>query len=148
MISSKYAVAFIQVAVIFVTALAAAITDNNLSLVESFQVGGILLGAIVSVFAPLSATGYAALLKVIGAVGGAVITAIIPIIDTLNGGAGWSPSAVIIVILAGLNALATHVGVDIRIDAAKEVLAGNPSSPVVATDVDPVAVEIADRQLR
>lgn len=143
MISSKYAVAFIQVAVIFVTALAAAITDNVLSTVEAFQVGGILLGAAVSVFAPLLTTGYAGLLKLLGAVGGAVIAAVIPIIDSANGGAGWSASAIIIVILAGLNALATHVGVDVRIDAAKQALVSPEVNNIVPEVVDPVATDIA-----
>lgn len=143
MIASKYAVAFIQVAVVFVTALSASITDNVLSLVEALQVGGILLGSVVTVFLPLLSSGYAGLLKVLGAVGGAVITAVIPIVDTLNGGPGWTTSSIIIVVLAALNALATHVGVDVRIDAAKEALADTSTANAVPEAVDPTAVTVA-----
>lgn len=136
---NKYAVGLLQVAIIAVTALQAAVA-LGWSLTAAFQLAGLIIGAIVSVFVPLLEGRWAAGLKVGGAVLGALIAAIIPFVTD-----GWSPGAIVIVVLAGLNALATQLGVDIRIDSAVQAL-GDPSVPNASVEaVDPAAVRIAYR---
>ena len=141
-VMNKYAVGLLQVAIILVTSLGAALSDNDLTPVEAFQVGALVIGAVVSVFVPLLQGAWAAGLKVGGAALGAVLAAIVPIIDTANGGPGWTASAIMIVVLAGLNALATQLGVDVRIDSVKAQLAAPEVSDRVPVAVDKPAVDI------
>lgn len=116
MIVSKYLTGFIQVVILILGALLAALEDG-LTLVEALQLVALGVGAIVTYWAPLLDKGWAAALKVLGAVIGAVIAALIPLL------AGeWNASSTIIVVLAAINALATQLGVDVRVDAAKETL--------------------------
>ncbi|MEG2887208.1 MAG: hypothetical protein RR853_08795, partial [Aurantimicrobium sp.] len=105
MILNKYAVALLQVLLLFVAALQAALTDGEMSLTESFQLAGLLVGAIVTYFTKVLTTGWAARLKVGGALIGAVIAAIVPFLTS-----GWTAEAAAIVVLAGINALATQFG--------------------------------------
>jgi hypothetical protein len=139
---NKYAVGLLQVAIILVTSLGAALSDNDLTAVEAFQVGALVIGAVVSVFVPLLQGPWAAGLKVGGAALGAVLAAIVPIVDTNNGGPGWTASAIMIVVLAGLNALATQLGVDVRIDSVKAQLAAPEVSDRVPVAVDKPAVDV------
>lgn len=139
MILSKFLVAFIQLAVLVVAALQAALIDG-LTEVEVYQLAGLLVGGIVTYFAPLLQNGWAAALKVIGAVLGAVIAAIIPLL------AGeWTASSVLIVVLAGLNTLAVQIGVDVRVQSAVKAIV--KEGPVVAATLDTAAIAVAHRQL-
>ena len=136
---SKFLVAFIQLAVLVIAALQAAMEDG-LTAVEAWQIGAVLAGAVVTYFVPLLQGGWAAALKVAGAVIGAVIAAIIPLV------AGeWTMSAILIVVLAGLNALATQIGVDVRVQAAAKAVMHEGATAAVTLDT--AATAIARRQL-
>lgn len=139
MILSKFLVAFIQLTVLVTASLQAAVEDG-LTAVEAWQIVAVLVGAIVTYFVPLLEGGWAAALKVAGAVLGAVIAAIIPLV------AGeWTMSAILIVVLAGLNALATQIGVDVRVQAAAKAVVNQGAQAAVALDT--AAVAVAERQL-
>lgn len=141
-IPAKYTTPLLTIALIVGAAFQTAIVGGITS-VEAFQLGGLIVGAIVTYIAPLLKTGWAAGLKVGGAVLGAVLAAIIPVIDTVNGGPGFNAETITMIAFAGLNALAAQFGVDQRIDAVKEALTSpqTPNAPVEA--VEPVAVESA-----
>lgn len=141
---NKYMVGLLQVVLISVTALQAALADG-VTATEAWQLAALIVGAVVSVFVPLLEKGWAGALKVGGAVLGALLAAIVPFAT-----GGWSAEALVIVALAGLNALATQLGVSIRVDSAKEKVAAQPeytvSEPRPIDVVDPAAVVIAQHQ--
>lgn len=142
MLLGKYAVPLIQIVTIIVTSLVSANADGLVSLVEALQIGAIGIGGIVAYFVPLLENGWAATLKFIAVLAGAAIAAIIPIVDTANGGAGWSGSALLVVILAVLNAALTALGVTVRLDAAKEALESPDVSDRIPIAVDGKAVRV------
>jgi hypothetical protein len=143
MILSKYAVAAIQVVTVIVTSMVASLADNTLTTAEVWQIAVIGIGAIGSVVVPLLEKGPAGLLKFALAVAGAIAAAIVPVVDTANGGAGWTASAFLIVLLAGLNAALTALGVSVRMDAVKEALASPDISDRATVAVDQPAVKVA-----
>lgn len=142
MILSKYAVAAIQTVTLIVTALVAALGDDILTAVESWQIVVIGIGAIASIWVPLTEKVWAGALKFGAAVLGAAASAVIPIIDTANGGPGWSGTAILIVVLAGLNAALTALGVQARLDSTKAQLAAADISDRVPVAVDGKAVKV------
>lgn len=139
MIPSKYLAGFIQVITLLMTSLLAALADG-LDYTEVWQIAGVLVGAVVTFFVPLLEGRWAAALKVGGAVLGAIIAAVIPLLAN-----EWTASSAIIVLLAAVNALATQLGVDVRVDAAKEALAKHVyEEPIAASD--PRAAVVAIKQ--
>jgi len=139
---NKYVVALVQVLTIIVTALVAAQSDAEVTTVELWQIGALFVGGVVTYFVPLLQNGWAATLKFVATLAAAAITAIIPIVDTANGGPGWSFSAILIVILAVLNAALTAWGVEVRLDAVKAELVAPDVSNKVPEAVDPTATAI------
>lgn len=139
MVLNKYLVALLQVLLLFVAALQAALTDGQFTLTEAFQLAGLFVGAVVTYYMKVLSTGWAARLKVGGAVLGAVIAAVIPFLT-----GGWTAESIAIVALAGINALATQFGVDMRVDSTAEVLADPGQSNAAILQVDPAAVAIVD----
>lgn len=117
MILNKYMVGLLQFLIISVTALQAAVA-GGIDVTAAWQLAGLVVGAFVSIFVPLLEGPWAGGLKVGGAVVGAVIAAIVPFAT-----GGWDANALVIVVLAALNALATQLGVSIRLDSVKEKLA-------------------------
>lgn len=139
MVLNKYLVALLQVLLLFVAALQAALTDGLITPTEYWQLAGLFVGAVVTYYARILDKGWAAGLKVMGAVLGALIAAVIPFLTS-----GWTPEAAAIVALAVINALATQFGVDMRVDAGKEVLADPGQSNQIVTAVDPSIVPVAE----
>lgn len=133
---NKYAVALLQLLIVTVTALQASVADG-LTETEVWQLAGLVVGAFASVFVPLLERGWAGALKVGAAVGGAGIAAIVPFVTD-----GWTPSAAIVVVLAVLNTLATQIGVNIRVDAARASLLDTRIPNQVIVDTDPAAVGV------
>lgn len=146
MILSKYAVAAIQTVTLIVAALVAALGDDILTTVEIWQVVVIGIGAVGTMFVPLLEKGWAGLLKFVVAVAGAIASAVVPIIDTANGGPGWKGTAILIVALAGLNAALTALGVQARLDAVKAQLAAPEVSDKVPAAVDQEAAKVVVKQ--
>jgi hypothetical protein len=142
MILSKYAVAAIQTATLIVTALVAALNDDILTAVESWQIVVIAIGSITAIWVPLSEKGWAGILKFGATVLGAAASAVVPIIDTANGGPGWNGTALLIVVLAGLNAALTALGVQARLDSAKAALVAPDVSDRVPATIDGKAVKV------
>lgn len=140
MILNKYLVALLQVLLLFVAALQAALTDGLITPTEYWQLAGLFVGAVVTYYARILEKGWAAGLKVAGAVLGALIAAVIPFLTS-----GWTPEAAAIVALAVINALATQFGVDMRVDSAKEVLADQDLDTRAITEVDPTAAVVAEQ---
>lgn len=139
MVLNKYMVALLQVLLLFVAALQAALTDGLITPTEYWQLAGLFVGAVVTYYARILEQGWAAALKVGGAVLGALIAAVIPFLTS-----GWTPEAAAIVALAVINALATQFGVDMRVDSSKEILADPAQSDVKVTEVDPTATAAAE----
>lgn len=137
MVINKYLAGLLTVLVVGVTAFQAALSDG-FTATEAWQLSGLVLGAFVTVFVPLLKAGWAAGLKVGGAVLGAAIAAIVPFVT-----GGWDASALTIVVLAVLNALTAQLGVDIRIDSAREIAVNPAKDTDVGYSVDPVATQIA-----
>jgi len=147
MILSKYAVAIIQILTLVVTSLVAAQSgDGKITNVEVWQIGALAVGAVVTYLVPLLEKGWAGILKFAAALVTAGVAALVPIIDTANGGPGWSGSAWLIVILAVLNAALTALGVSVRTDAVKAALAAPEVSDKVPVAVDPSAVKAVAHQ--
>lgn len=142
MVLNKYLVALLQVLLLFVAALQAALTDGQLTITEGWQLAGLFVGAVVTYYAKILETGWAGALKVSGAILGAFIAAVIPFLTT-----GWTAESVAIVALAVINALATQFGVDMRIDSTKQVLADPNQADNVVMTVDPAAVPVAANTL-
>lgn len=137
MIPQKYLVATLQFILLGVTALQAALA-GGITETEVWQLAAFLLGSLVAIVAPLATSGPAWILKGVGAVGGAVLTAVVPFVTQ-----GWGPEAGIIVVLAGLNALATYVGVDVRVSGVQEALADPAVDDRAVRAADPGAVQAA-----
>lgn len=136
LISQKYAAALLPFLVLVITSFQTALS-GGIDVVESLQLGGILIGAAVTFIVPLVGGSWAGLLKVAGGVLGAVLAAAVPIaLDA------WSPESITVLVLAGLNALAVQLGVSIRLDGVQNAVA----SPDVANEqvyrVDPKAYAI------
>lgn len=138
MVINKYLAGLLTVAVLFITAFQAAVQDG-ITLTEAWQLAGMFVGAVVTTFVPITPGKWAASLKVLGAVIGAGIAALIPFLTT-----GWDASSITIVVLAVVNTLAVQLGVNVRVDSARAALAdpNKPDAPVL--QVDPKAAVAAE----
>ena len=140
MIASKYLAGFIQLITLLMTALLAALVDG-LTIEEIWQLAGVGVGAVVTIYVPLLQGAWAAGLKVGGAVLGAVIAAVIPLLAGT-----WDLSSALIVLLAGLNVLATQLGVDVRVDSARKEYARPdlPNAVIETVDAPAAAVILSE----
>lgn len=141
LIPSKYTTAFLTLALVVVFGLQSALV-GGLTDVEAWQFAALVVGGIVTYIAPILVSGWAAAVKVIGAVVGAVLAAIPPIIDTANGGAGFTPEAIVALVFAGVLALAAQFGVDIRLDKVKEAVASPAIDNAQVYVLDPKAYAV------
>jgi hypothetical protein len=138
MIINKYLAGLLTVAVVFLTAFQAALSEG-ISATEAWQLAGLFVGAFVTTFVPILESGWAAALKVAGAVIGAAITAIVPLVTS-----EWNASTITIVVLAVINTLAVQLGVNVRVDSARQALADPGKSDAAIVAVDPRAVQAAE----
>ncbi|WNN95021.1 hypothetical protein SEA_MAGRITTE_44 [Microbacterium phage Magritte] len=139
-ISSKYLTPVLTIAIIALGFFQASNSDGVFTDLEKWQLASLLVGAIVTYYAPLATGKWVAIFKVGGAVVGAVLAAII---TGVTEGSLFDVNLITVIVLAGLNALAAQVGSDQRVDAAKEALAAPNVSNAVPEAVDPVATEVA-----
>ena len=107
---SKFASALLSVTIILITALAA-VEEYTVDAIAQIVI--LLAGAIVTYIVPLVEGKWAGRLKTGAAIVAAVAAALAPLL--ISG--AYTPQAIFVVILAGLNALAVEVGVGIRQDA-------------------------------
>lgn len=142
MVLNKWFIALLQLAVALVTGLQVMRVDG-ISVTEGWQFGGLAVAQVGVVALPLLKGGWHAALKVIVALAGAGITAIIPLVTNT-----WTVDSTIIVILAVLNAAAVQFGIDARVDGVKEALADpNVANSKVFT-IEPVVAQIAAKTVR
>jgi hypothetical protein len=124
---TKYATALLSLTVLLVTSLTAALA-GPITPTALIQLGLLFLGGVVTYVVPLLSGGWVGGLKVsIGVLAG-VLAAVVPLLT----GQPWTLQNTLIVLLAGVNALATQLGVAIRkdpIDAGTAV----PGAPNVVT---------------
>lgn len=146
MVLNKWGVALLQLVVFLLTTYTLFNQDAVVTTVEWWQFGGLFVAQVGVVVVPLTTGGYAAALKVGVAAGGALFQAVVVIIDTSQGGPGWTSASVIVVALAVANAVAVHFGVDTRLDKVKEILTDPKQANSSIRAVDPKAVEIVQRQ--
>ncbi len=136
MVLNKWFVALLQLVITAVTGLQALRADG-ISATEAWQFAGMIVAAFGVVFLPLLENGWHQAVKVIVALVGAGITAIVPLVTN-----DWSIDSAIIVALAVLNAAAVQFGVDARIDGVKAVVSDPAQSNSKAAAVDPVVYRI------
>lgn len=145
MVLNKWGVAILQLVIFILGTYTLFNADGVVTTVEWWQFGGLFVAQVGVVVVPLTEGGYAAILKVSVAAGGALFQSVVVIIDTANGGTGWESGSLIVVALAVANALAVHFGVDARLDTVKAALADPKVSDAAVAAVDPKAVLIAER---
>lgn len=138
MTANKYTAAMLQFILVLVTALQASLS-GGLDTVEIWQLVALAVASVGTFFLPLVAGPWAGALKTGVAVLGAIVAAIIPLVNGV-----WSSEASIIVVLAALNALAAQIGVSVRLDEVKAQLAAPEVSNVIPLTVDPKAVAIVE----
>lgn len=143
LIPSKYLTAILTFIITILYSLTTFVV-GGVTEVEVFQIAALVVSAAAIYLVPLATFAWAAGFKVLTAVAGAVLTAIPPIIDTANGGPGWTPETVLTVIIAAFLALATQFGVDVRVDTmTKHVVSPNTNNDELFA-VDPGAFHPAE----
>lgn len=135
----KYAAALLPF-LLFVVGAIQAVLPGGIALDEAWQLAALVAGAIATFFVPLVDGAWSGILKVGAALVAALATAIIPFV--IPGGV-WDGTALLVVVIAVLNALATQLGVSIRLDATKAAI-GTLGAPGVSGPAIPdgPAVEI------
>jgi hypothetical protein len=141
-LAHKYLVAALQAGFVVLTALLAVLQKGTVTGVDVWQLIGVGVGAVLAVWLPLVGTKQAALLKIVGVLVGALITA--GAIFFAPG--GWNATNIIIVILAVLNALFTQIGVAVRVDGVAKALADPNTDNDVVRGLDPAATKAAYAQ--
>lgn len=143
--NSKYLTPILQIVILGVASLQTSLV-GGFTLVEGLSLAALLIGAFVTYRAKLTTGSWPAIIKVAGAVVGAVLVAIIAVLDgTVFGGAGFNAETVTYIVYAGLQALASEAGVDARVDAAKKGLADPNTSDQSVFVMDPDAYLVADK---
>lgn len=137
MILNRWGVAILQFVIFILTTYTVFNADNVVTYVELWQFGGLFVAQVGVLIVPLTTGGYKAILKVSVAAGGALFTAIVAIVDTGNGGPGWTSGSIIVVLLAVANAVAVHFGVDARLDGLREAFADPKTSSASVAAADP-----------
>lgn len=142
LIPKKYLTATLTLAILVGAAFQAALV-GGITVVEALQVAALLVGGVVTYYSPLVAGKWPGVLKVAGAVIGAVLVAIISVFDSAaNGTPIWNTETVTLIVLAALNALAAQFGVDQRIDATKEAVAAPEVTTAQIDAADPQAANV------
>ena len=113
MSTPKYATAILSLAVVILTALTAA-ASGPVTLTTILQLAVLALGGVITYIVPILDGRWKGGVKTGVAVVAALVSAVIPLV-----GGGFTWQAVFIVVLAGVQALATQLGVAIRVDAAR-----------------------------
>lgn len=110
---------------VVIAALTAFVALPDHSIGTDIQFGALVASSLVTWFAPLVKGIWPDVLKTGLAIVLAVVGALVPLLQ--NGG-HLTATQWIIVGLAGLNALAVHIGVAVRVSAAKAALAADPKA--------------------
>lgn len=131
---SKYLAALLSAIITIITALAAVEVYTIDAIVQLIILAA---GTITTYFVPLVDGRWAARLKTGTALVTALLTALAPLIVS----GAFTPQAILVVILAGLNALAVQLGVDVRVDAILAAELANATDADEIAHVEPVPVD-------
>lgn len=107
-----YAVAVIQVTVVLATALVGAL-GQGLTPAETAQVALVAAGAVAAYLVPLAPKAWRGAFKT----GVTILTTILAAIAPVVVDGGWTAQNWVLVVMAGIGALGTEVGVKMRVDA-------------------------------
>lgn len=138
---NKYTVAILQLVILMIAALQAALAEG-LSVIEVWQLVGLFIANVGVYIVKVLPSGWAAALKVGVAVAGAIVTAVIPLVNGY-----WNAEAFIIVLLAAVSAFAAQFGVDVRVDTQKDAIVSPVQSTEAAQQVDPQGFAAAEHSL-
>lgn len=132
---TKYAAALIQLAIVLVGALAQ--LTGTVSLTDGLQLVPLAANAVLVYLVPLFGAAMRSGWKTGVAVVGALVAAAIPFVATGH----ITGAQVAIVLLAGLQALGAHIGVQIR-NSAQTTAAPQPAAPAAAVVEPPTATTV------
>lgn len=139
MTNNKYTAALLQFVLVLVTSAQASLS-GGLDTIEIWQLVALAVASVGTFFLPLVSGPWAGALKTGVAIAGAVVAAIIPLVNGV-----WNAESGIIVLLAALNALASQIGVSVRLDDVRAQLASPQINNVIPFSVDPKAAQIIER---
>ena len=108
-----------------------------------WQFAALVVSSIAAIFLPLSKGAWAGLLKT----GSAAILAGIGALVPLLGFGDFGPLQWALLGVAVLNAVAIELGVNVRIDTAKDAIVDPAASTEASKEVDPTASVIATKQI-
>lgn len=137
---TKYLVALVSVTLAVLNALQTALVSNGLDAGEIAQLVAITAGAFATFFVPLVAGPWKGALKTGAAIVAAVAVALAPLLLTGT----IAPEQWVTVVIAGVNVLATEIGVQIRTDSVESALRAVDGVEMVA---DPRLAESRTRRL-
>lgn len=144
MVINKYLAGLLTLAITLLTAWQVILPDG-IEPTEGWQFGALVVASGGTVFVPLLEGKWAGGAKVGVAVLGAVFAAGAPLV--VEGVWFWQDAnAGLVVGIAALNALAVQIGVAVRIDSAKRVVADAAVSNRTIETVDPKAVYAAHKE--
>lgn len=109
---SKYAAAILSAITVVGTALATALGDK-VDWSVLLQLAIVAAGAVGTYVVPVLPSGWRGGGKVGVAILAALLTAAVPFVG------GWTAQAIVLIVLAGVQAAAVHLGVAIRLDGQK-----------------------------
>jgi hypothetical protein len=113
MVLNRYAAALLSIGILAITAFIA-IPEGERTLPSILQFGALVVGLFATYLLPLLPVRWAGVLKTGAAIVFGVIGALVPLISTGT----LTTTQILVVMLAGLNALAVEMGVQIRKDSA------------------------------
>lgn len=144
MIINRYLAGLLTVATSLLTAFTLIPANAWADPAVGWQFGALAVSSVSIIFLKLLKGGWYAALKV----GSAVILAIIGALIPLLAFGTFGPLQWALLAVSGLNALAAQLGVDVRIDSAKEqIVSPAPGTTAQIQAVDPSATEIASTKL-
>lgn len=145
LISNKLVTPLITIALIVLGYYQLASSDSDgMSLLDWVQLGSVFVGAVVTYAVKIVPGKWPAILKVAGAVIGAVLatigTAIVAgtVVDT---------NLLAVILISALNAFAAQTGTDARVDTVKAAIADPDVNTQAAILADPSAAAVAKQQL-
>lgn len=139
---NKWAAGLLTLAITVLTGAVAIPESAWSSPLTLWQFGGLVVSTIVVIFLPLASGAWAGAIKVIGALASALVANVIGLLT--SGLDDWGFTQYMLIGLAILNALAAELGVSLRVDAAKQVIAAPEVSSAGVQTVDPKAVVVAE----
>lgn len=142
MVINKYLAGLLTLAITLLTAFVAVPQAAWADQAVVWQFVALVVGTFTTIFLPLLSGPWAGALKTGSAVILAAIGALVPLLAGDFGPLQWG-----LLGIAALNALAIELGVQIRVDSAKDIIVTPTKNTTVVQEIDPKASVIATRQI-